>query len=83
MVKTLEAVWDGQTLLFDEPLEFEPNTRLRVTIESEPSAEEQSLSFFDTALSLNLEGPPDWATNFDDYLYGGKGEAQGDDTSIP
>lgn len=29
-------------------------------------------SFFDVALSLNVDGPPDWSENLDAYLYGGK-----------
>ena len=27
-------------------------------------------SFFRVALSMNLDGPPDWSTRLDDYLYG-------------
>ena len=32
-------------------------------------------SFLDTALTLRLEGPPDWSENLDDYLYGDKKDA--------
>ena len=32
-------------------------------------------SFFDTALSLNLKGPRDWATNFEEYTDGNKKDA--------
>ncbi len=34
MTKTLEATFDGETLRPDEPLDLEPNTRVRVTIET-------------------------------------------------
>jgi hypothetical protein len=34
MSRTLEATYDGQTLRLDEPLDLEPNTRVRVTIET-------------------------------------------------
>ena len=27
-------------------------------------------SFFEAALKMNLDGPPDWSTRLDDYLYG-------------
>ncbi|MGI8566896.1 MAG: antitoxin family protein [Pyrinomonadaceae bacterium] len=69
MTKTLEAVYDGEVLRPDEPLDLEPNTRVRVTIEVEEQ-KTQSRSFLDTARSLNLEGPSDWSTRIDYYLYG-------------
>lgn len=68
MTKTLEAVYDGQVLRPDEPLDLEPNTRVRVTIEVEDGNKEP-YSFLRTASSLNLEGPPDWSTRVDYYLY--------------
>ncbi len=27
-------------------------------------------SFYDIALNMNLDGPPDWSARLDDYLYG-------------
>jgi len=35
----------------------------------------ERLSFFDTALSLKLKGPRDWATNFEEYTDGNKKDA--------
>ena len=35
----------------------------------------EPLSFFDTALSLKLKGPKDWATNFEEYTDGDKKDA--------
>ena len=32
--------------------------------------EQNSESFLKVARSLNLEGPPDWSSRLDDYLYG-------------
>ncbi|MBM3236027.1 hypothetical protein FJZ31_06975 [Candidatus Poribacteria bacterium] len=32
---------------------------------------DESLSFLQTARLLNLEGPADWSTNLEEYLYGG------------
>jgi hypothetical protein len=34
-------------------------------------AEGKATSFLRTARALNLEGPPDWSANIDEYLYGG------------
>jgi len=72
MVKTMEAVFDGKVLHPDDPLTLEPNTRVRITIETMQPATDKAVSFLRTARSLNLEGPPDWAANLDAYLYGGK-----------
>jgi hypothetical protein len=69
MTKSIEAIFDGETLRPDEPLEIPPNTRVRVTIESLPAAGEAG-SFLRTARALKLTGPPDWSTNLETYLYG-------------
>ena len=72
MVETIEAIFDGKVLRPKGPLTLEPNTRVRVTVETlEPAASEPT-SFLETAESLNLDGPPDWAENVDSYLYGGE-----------
>lgn len=77
MNKTIEAVFDGKVLRPIDTLTLEPNTRVRITIEvMEPSASGPG-SFLDTAQSLNLDGPPDWAKNVDAYLYGGEGRHEG------
>ncbi len=70
MVQTSEAVFDGKVLHPDEPLAIEPNTRVRLVIETVPEAEARPASFLRTARALNLEGPEDWSTNLDAYLYG-------------
>jgi hypothetical protein len=68
MTKTIEAVFDGETLRPDEPLELPPNTRVRLTIETQsPSKVPQS--FLRTARSLGLSGPSDWSANLETYLY--------------
>ncbi|MBV8858881.1 MAG: antitoxin family protein [Acidobacteria bacterium] len=72
MSKTVEAVFDGEVLRPDEPIDLEPNTRVRVTIEPAAPPRGKSKSFLRTALSLNLQGPPDWSERLDDYLYGGE-----------
>jgi predicted DNA-binding antitoxin AbrB/MazE fold protein len=77
MVKTIEAVFDGKVLHPEDPLILEPNTRVRITIETVESATDKVSSFLRTARSLNLDGPPDWAVNLDTYLYGGVGQHDG------
>ena len=70
MTTTIEAVFDGHVIRPEEPLVLEPNTRIKVTIEKIQQDADKKTSFLQTARSLNLEGPPDWALNLDDYLYG-------------
>lgn len=71
MTKTIEAVFDGKVLRPQDALALEPNTRVRITIEPVEPTAKGSVSFLDTALSLKLDGPQDWAENIDTYLYGG------------
>lgn len=61
MRKTLNAFFDGEVIRTEEPLALEPNTRLRITIETQPEVEASKKSFLRTARSLNLDGPPDWS----------------------
>lgn len=72
MSQTLEAIYDGAVLRPVEPIELEPDTRVRVTIEKVDDADKPRKSFLETARSLKLEGPSDWSENLDDYLYHGK-----------
>jgi len=69
MTTTLTATYDGEVLRLDEPIELEPNTRVRITIETTRPMVKKKRSFLRTALSLNLPGPPDWSARFEDYLY--------------
>ena len=55
--KTVTAIFDGEVLRPDEPLDLEPNTRVRITIEASEPPAKKTLSLIDTAASLNLEGP--------------------------
>jgi predicted DNA-binding antitoxin AbrB/MazE fold protein len=70
MSQTVEAIFDGEVLRPDEPIDLEPNTRVRVTIEPTHSSEKKGKSFLQIARSLKLEGPADWSERLDDYLYG-------------
>lgn len=70
MLKTIEAVYDGKAFLPKEPLELEANTRVRLVVETLPLEEDGALSFLEVAAGLHLDGPPDWSSRLDDYLYG-------------
>lgn len=70
MVKTLDAVFDGQVLHLEEPINLQPNTRVRITIETFETETTSPSSFLQTARSLKIEGPSDWSAKVDDYLYG-------------
>ena len=72
----LKAIFDGRALLPEEDIDLEPNTRVSVIIESDKLEEKKPLSFLKTARSLDLDGPSDWSTHLDDYLYGGMTDAK-------
>lgn len=69
MTTVLNTACDGAALHPDEPLELEPNTLVRITIETTKPLVKKKRSFLRTAQSLNLQGPPDWSARFEDYLY--------------
>jgi len=64
MTKTIQATFDGQVLRPDVPLSLPPNSRVTVTI-TVPD-ETGGVSFFETAQSLELAGPPDWSQNLEE-----------------
>lgn len=70
MSTTLYAMFDGEVLRPDEPLAIAPNTRVRLILETDEAAAPPAKSFLDTAEALELDGPPDWSSRLDDYLYG-------------
>lgn len=82
MTKTLHARYDGKVFLPDpeEMIPIPPETHVQITVEVPEAVEEERrsgktgvpYSFLDVALSNPLDGPPDWAENLDEYLYGGR-----------
>ena len=75
MSRILEAIFDGNVFRPDSPVELEPNTRVRIIIEFVEAPEKKPESFLRVARSLKLQGPPDWSSRLDEYLYGGKSVA--------
>ena len=70
MTLTIDAIYDGQVFRPTKSVALKPNTP--VTISVIYAGGEKPASFLDVALSLQLDGPPDWSKNLDEYLYGGK-----------
>ncbi len=70
MTKSIEAIFDGAVFRPAEPIVLAANTTVRLTVETLPADSAKSSSFLQTAKALELEGPPDWATNLDHYLHG-------------
>ena len=66
MNQTLDATFDGTVFWPDQPIELEPNTRVRLTIEEHIISAPKTESFLQVARSLNLEGPRDWSTRLND-----------------
>jgi len=73
MTWAIMATYDGSKLIPDEPLPLEPGTRVWLTVHAvdQPNSTPSSgASFIDVARSLTIDGPSDWSTRVDHYLYG-------------
>lgn len=71
MSQTLEATFDGQVFRPIEIVELQPDTRVQLVVTVKVASEEKPKSFLRVARSLKLQGPKDWSSRIDDYLYGG------------
>jgi hypothetical protein len=79
MVTSLTAVFDGQVLRPDGPVDLRANTRYRVTVEeTEEGTAERNVWDVLEQLAGVVEAPADWAAEHDHYLYGTprRGEAR-------
>lgn len=70
MVLTIDAVYDGQVFRPVQPISLSANVRVQMAVAT--AEENPVLSFLNVAEDLMLDGPPDWSTHLDDYLYGEK-----------
>lgn len=76
MKRTVRAVFDGEVLRPQEPLDLEPNGVYQVTIEAEapepeePVDEEKYPLMKYLRLARDLDLPSDFAEQHDHYLYG-------------
>lgn len=71
MAQTIIAVFDGQVLRPETPLDLTTNERYRVTIApvAEDGGQENAWDVLDT-LTGSVEAPTDWSEEHDHYLYG-------------
>ena len=69
--KTITAIFDGEVLRPEVPVDLKRNVRYLVTVEQEVE-ETQDQSAWDILEGLcgTVEGPEDWAAEHDYYLYG-------------
>jgi len=63
MGQVIEAIYDGVVFRPTVPVTLKPNTRVRITVARDVGTSAPAISFLDTASSLNLDGPTDWAAN--------------------
>ena len=61
MLKSIEAIFDGEVFRPAEEVELEANTRVWLQFETAELQEQESLSFLDLASRLELDGPEDWS----------------------
>ncbi len=81
MELTFEATFDGEVFRPDEKVDLEPNTKVKVTIK-EPKKLKlvvkpkkgigEPYAFLKYLETVSIDAPPDYASNLDEYLYGGK-----------
>ena len=83
MEKTVDATFDGEVFRPDEPVDLASDTKVKIIIdEVRPKKLNLSIAarkrkakpyaFFEYLRTLNLDGPSDFSTNLDEYLYHGK-----------
>ncbi len=69
--KTLTAVFDGEFLRPDAPLDLEPNARYVITIAPQPEpVADGGLWDLLEQVTGTITAPSDWAAEHDHYLYG-------------
>lgn len=73
MEKILDATFDGEVFRPDEPIDLQPNTKVKLQLFVEKKKKTgKPYSALHYMASLNLDGPSDFAANLDQYLYEGK-----------
>jgi predicted DNA-binding antitoxin AbrB/MazE fold protein len=69
MLKSVEAIYDGEVFRPAEAVELAANTRVRLIFETALLDIVEGESFLDLASRLELDGPEDWSLRLDEYLY--------------
>ncbi len=78
MSKVANVYYDGEVFRPEGPVDLEPNARYVISIEAAPAratqevAPENGETAWDVLdrLTGSIEGPGDWASEHDHYLYG-------------
>lgn len=74
MEKILEATYDGEVFRPDEPVDLASNTKVKIVIEENKpkKGNGEPYAFLKFLESADIDAPPDYSSNLDEYLYGGK-----------
>lgn len=85
MQKILDATYDGEVFRPDEPVDLASNTKVKVIVEDDKETSKklkliempkkgkgEPYAFSKYLESVTIDAPPDFASNLDEYLYGGK-----------
>lgn len=82
MERIVDATYDGEVVRFDVPVDLAKDTKVRVMIGEAPKKLKleyakkkkggEPYAFLEYLASLKLDGPSDFSSNLDDYLYHGK-----------
>jgi len=77
---TVDAVFDGEVLRPQEPLTLTPNQRYSITIDEPASAPVDTEDAWSVLRSLagSYDGPSDWSTEHDHYIYGSPKRGDGE-----
>lgn len=68
VTQTVEAVYDGKVLRPKKRLELKPNTSVMVTVKPIKAKRASKKSSLEVIQKLNVDAPPDWSENIEDYL---------------
>lgn len=68
VTQTVEAVYDGKVLRPKKRLELKPNTSVMVTVKPIKAKRASKKSSLEVIEKLNVDAPPDWSENIEDYL---------------
>ncbi len=83
MEKIFDATYDGEVFRPDEPVDLASNTKVKIIVEDEigefkklklveKKGKGEPYAFLKYLESVSIDAPPDYASNIDEYLYGGK-----------
>jgi hypothetical protein len=73
MTQKLKAIFDGKVFRPEGPVSFPAHTSVELTVQTAEKAKKgKPYSLLHLASAAKLQGPKDFSTNLDDYLYRGK-----------